>query len=65
MKQLDLAGDDTEFVFDSIFPSPEIPLDSGYETSSHPGASPDVDHGNLSIRVYSSDEDMYVSPFVT
>jgi hypothetical protein len=59
LKQLDLSLDDTDYIFDAIFSAKHDGQDSGYDTSEHPGTSPETEHhSSPSVRVYANDEDM-------
>ncbi len=58
LKQLDFSLDDTDFIFDSIFATQPESMDSGYETSEHAGTLSEGGQREVSIRVYSNDEDM-------
>lgn len=58
LKQLDLAFDNTDFMFDSIFYTRQESNDSGYDTSNHATTSSESDQSHAFVRVYSSDEDM-------
>jgi hypothetical protein len=59
LKQLDLSLDDTDYIFDAIFSARHESQDSGYDTSEHAGTNSENDHQpRISIRVYSSDEDV-------
>jgi hypothetical protein len=64
LKQLDLSLDDTDFIFDAIFPSQDRLLDSGYETSDNSGTISEISPTHSPIRVYSTDEDILSAYYV-
>lgn len=57
LKQLDFSLDNTDFIFDSIWPQTDT-LDSGYETSEPTGPQSETDQPKSYIRTYQTDADM-------